>query len=245
MLQALLPLALTFAPAPADGGALAASGGLELVCPGLVKQFCGASTSPADTGMPTVLGACPGDVTITWSDSIVGARCPAQRFDSILFRTFTVVDACGSTASCTQQIDIVKPVIVLDLHPRSCPNPFGRNGANGVYPAAILGTPALDVTQIDPMSLQLWVGACAGGPVAPLRFDYEDVSAPYTGGDDCGCTTAGPDGRLDLTFKFDKRKMRDDLGLNAYPSFSFVRLFITGRLTNGCEFIGTDCIRVQ
>lgn len=237
----LLPLVLALTPTTNS----AALPPLVVECPPLVKQFCGDPTDPSWTGLPTVTGACDENVQITWTDNVVVKNCEAQRFDRVIYRTFHVVDGCGNEGTCTQQIDVVKQVVVLDLHPRSCPNPFNRQGNGGVYPAAILGTPALDVTRIDPSSLKLWLQRCAGGPVVPIRFAYEDVSAPYQGGEDCGCTTDGPDGFMDLTFKFDKREMRDTLNLNAFPNMSFVRLFITGQFTDGCGFIGTDCIRVQ
>lgn len=219
--------------------------GLTVECPELVKQLCGLPTDPSATGLPTVTGACDENLQITWTDQVVDAACEAQRFDYIIYRTFHVVDGCGNEGTCRQQIDVMKKVAVLDLHPRSCPNPFNRQGNGGVYPAALLGTPTCDVTQIDPASLKLWLQNCTGGPVLPIRYAYEDVSAPYQGGEDCGCTTAGPDGFVDLTFKFDKRQMRDGLGLNSFPNMSYVRLFVTGRFLDGCDFIGTDCIRVQ
>ena len=116
---------------------------------------------------------------------------------------------------------------------------------NGVVPVAILGTATQDVTQIDPSSVRIWTENCTGGPVAPTLIHYEDVAAPYTGSDVCGCTTAGPDGFLDLWLRFDKQQFVQGLHLGNYPHFSYVKLVVTARLLSGCEIIGSDCVRVQ
>ena len=239
----LFPLLVALTPATDDlnqGG-----GGLTIECPPLVKFFCGESTDPSNTGLPTVTGACDQNIQTTWTDHVVNRLCEAQRFERIIYRTFTVTDGCGNSANCTQQIDVVKKVVSLDLHPRSCPNPFNRCQTSGRYPVALLGSPTFDVTRIDPGSLKLWLQNCSEGPAIPVRFAYQDVTGPYDGGEDCGCTTRGPDGFLDLVFKFERRDVRNELNLNQFPRWSFVRLFVTGTTLDGCKFISSDCIRVQ
>ena len=56
------------------------------------------------------------------------------------------------------------------------------------------------MTQVDPESVAL-----AG--VAPLRWALEDVATPcepFIGKEGCeDCTTKGPDGYMDISFKFD------------------------------------------
>lgn len=90
-------------------------------------------------------------------------------------------------------------MVPLDIKPETCPNPVNLN-ASGVLPAAIAGTPTLDVTQIDPASIRL-VG------VAPNRYSLEDettVYEPLSGKDEASdCTTQGRDGTVDLLLKFD------------------------------------------
>jgi hypothetical protein len=242
--QSLLAIAVpaTFAPAPPTSG-------LVLQCPEIYKVPCGSSIDPSVSGLPVILSGCddpddPNDVTITWVDTVAPATCPSQRFVEIIHRTFTVTDGCGETTTCRQQLHIIKRFVNLDLHPRSCPNPFNRGGG-GVYPAAICGSASLDVTQIDPNSLRISLHNCVGGSVAPIRWSYEDVVTAFTPDTVCGCTTQGPDGFLDLTFKLDKRAMEAALGLGSFPNFSFVTVVVTGQLADGCEFIGQDCIRVQ
>lgn len=221
---------------------------LVIECPvGPVKVFCGAPYGPDVAGEPTATGGC---APYTFAFHDVGTTpqaCPAERFVQSVTRTWTVTDACGNSVSCDQIIHVVKDLVTLDLHPRSCPNPLKRNQA-GKYPAAILGTPSFDVATIIPGSLRLYVLHCqGGGSVAPIpsMTTYDDVSAPYTGGAECGCTTDGPDGYMDLIFKFERRELVNALGLNAFPAFSDVKLVIVGDLTDGCKFIGLDCVRVQ
>ena len=91
---------------------------------------------------------------------------------------------------------VVEQQITLDIKPAGCPNPLNVK-SQGVIPAAILGTEAFDVTQVDPDTLAL-------EGVAPLRWGYEDVATPYTGvGDDAyACAESGADGYMDITLKF-------------------------------------------
>ncbi|MBN1814798.1 MAG: C-type lectin domain-containing protein [Anaerolineae bacterium] len=96
--------------------------------------------------------------------------------------------------------------VPVDIKPASCPNPLNYK-SRGVLPVAILGTAEIDVTQIDPASVRL-------EGVAPLRWATEDVATPfypYAGKEDChlDCNTAGEDGCLDLTLKFDTQEVVD------------------------------------
>jgi hypothetical protein len=230
-----------FAPMPAVSG-----GGLQILCPETDKLFCGDSTDPSSTGYPTVTGACDRHPVITYSDSSAPMGCAADRFDHVITRTWTATDSCGNSASCDQKIDVLKQLIYLDMHPQSCPNPVNTNGnGNGVIPAALLGTANFDVTQIDPTSIQIWAEHCNGGPVSPVQYNYQDVATPYHATIACGCHTLGADGYMDLTLKFNRAQVVSALHLNNYPQFTQVRVFVVGKLTNGCEFTSTDCVRVQ
>jgi hypothetical protein len=230
--------------ARASVNAVASLGGLEIICPDDAKLFCGDSTDPSNTGFPTVIGACDNNPVVTYHDNTVTTSCAADRFDFIIMRTWMATDSCGGSASCVQKIDVLKRILFLDIHPTSCPNPVKITG-NGVIPAAILGTANFDVTEIDPSSIQLWGPHCDGGPVLPIQHDLEDVATPYTGGLDCGCNTLGADGYVDLALKFNKQQVVSALHLSTYPHDSFVHITVIGSLTNGCQFIGQDCIRVQ
>jgi hypothetical protein len=134
------------------------------------------------------------------------------------------------------QIDNVQlsRVVSFDLNPGSCSNPLNMEKM-GLVPAAILGGPGVDVTEIDYSSLLL-------NGVAPVRHGYSDVGAPDFGAD-CACNEAGPDGVKDMTLKFKAQ----DIVMAIYP---FVQgdkrvLTLTGKFMDGTAFEATDCIVVR
>jgi len=129
--------------------------------------------------------------------------------------------------------------VPVDIKPTSCPNGFNI-GKGGVTPVAILGTVEFDVTQIDPASVRL-------EGVAPLRWALEDVATPYepyTGKTDImDCTTAGPDGYLDLTLKFSTPELMAAVGT---PLPDPPVLHLTGNLKpeyGGTPFAGEDVVK--
>lgn len=157
--------------------------------------------------------------------------------------------------------------VAFDIKPGSCPNPlnvklpgpdfvnWGEDTDNNpeevilgaaktrpedyttrksVIPAAILGTADLDVMQIDATTV------CLNG-IPVLRWNYEDVAAPV-GPDagECECNTAGPDGFVDMTLKFDKEAIIAALG-EVYDG-EVVSLTVSGQLVDGTPFEGADCV---
>lgn len=120
----------------------------------------------------------------------------------------------------------------FDLRPGSCDNSLNTK-SKGVFPAAILGTAALDVSTIDPASIRL-----AG--VAPLRWSLEDVGRP-------GSCAAGPDGIPDLVLKFDTQRVVRALqaSLGTLRDGQRIVLPLEGRLRNGTLFVGEDVARLQ
>ncbi|NIO27663.1 MAG: T9SS type A sorting domain-containing protein [Candidatus Latescibacteria bacterium] len=143
------------------------------------------------------------------------------------------------------------PAIAFDIKPRSCPNPFNitwfedidikedkdhpKKNKGGVMPAAIVGSGNFDVTEVDISTLLL-------EGVAPLRSSFEDVTRPATGGDDCACTTGGPDGFMDLTLKFNCQKIAAAIG--PAEDGDVVALTITGSLQDGTPFEASDCVTI-
>lgn len=127
----------------------------------------------------------------------------------------------------------IVPGYALDIKPGSCPNPLNFKPAKGVTPVAILGSETADVADIDPATILL-------EGVAPLRWAYEDVAGPVENPDPmpCECTTAGPDGYMDLTLKFSTPELVAALGS---PSPVMV-LTLTGMTMDGSSFELTDCI---
>ncbi len=125
--------------------------------------------------------------------------------------------------------------IYFDIKPGSCPNPINikvKENGKAVIPAAILGTKDFDVHDIDVNSIKL-VG------VSPVRYNYDDVSAPTETDDSCDCSDDGPDGYEDLTLKFNKRSVVSAILQN--PDENYPKLAITGLLNDGTSFEGTDC----
>jgi hypothetical protein len=125
--------------------------------------------------------------------------------------------------------------VAFDIKPGSCPNPLNVND-QGVTPVAILGTADFDVTQVDAASMML-------EGVAPAMWAYEDVSTPVApGGGLCECTTAGPDGFMDLTLKYDT----PELAMALYPVVDQQTrvLTIRGTMVDGAPIMGQDCVRI-
>ncbi len=130
----------------------------------------------------------------------------------------------------------------VDLEPNSCPNPLQLN-EKGVLPVAILGFEYLDVACIDPASVEL-------EGVSPLRWALEDVAtpfAPYTGKADAyDCTEEGPDGIIDLTFRFKTQEVLAALG--EVTDGEVLVLSLTGMLTEECggrSFEGEDVVIIR
>lgn len=122
--------------------------------------------------------------------------------------------------------------VAFDLKPGSCENQLNTK-SKGVYPAAILGTPALHVADIDPASIRL-----AG--VAPIRASIEDVGTP-------GRCAGGRDGIPDLVLKFDTeaivQALRESLGTLRDGQRIVVPL--EGQLRDGTALIGEDVVLIQ
>ena len=126
--------------------------------------------------------------------------------------------------------------VAVDIKPGSCPNPLNLK-SNGVLPVAILGSEAFDVSTIDIASIRL-----AG--VAPARSNYEDVASPVVDGNECACSTEGPDGYVDLTLKFKTQDIVAELATepaDLYKGNTLI-LTLTGNLIDGTVVDGTDCV---
>jgi hypothetical protein len=132
----------------------------------------------------------------------------------------------------------------LDIKPGSCPNPFNakkkskqwaseNRDEGGVLPVALLGTPAFDVSDVNVSTLSL-------EGVAPIRFNCEDVATPTELEDGCACTTAGPDGCVDLTLKFSRVEIASALG--NVSAGETIPLTLTGELNDGTPFDAVDCV---
>jgi len=129
-------------------------------------------------------------------------------------------------------------LVAIDIKPQSCPNPLNLK-SRGVLPVAVLGSEDFDVNSIDAASIRL-------ADVAPIRSSFEDVATPVADGNECECTTEGPDGYTDLTLKFKTQEIVEKL-INAYGELAggqMLSLTLTGALYDGTLIEGTDCVRL-
>jgi len=154
---------------------------------------------------------------------------PSDNWGDSMLSTVWALHTLEKVAPPVREIDVA-----VDVKPTSCRNPLNVK-EKGVIPVAILGTDALDVSQIDPATVKL-------GNVAPLRWAMEDVATPfepYTGKVDAfDCTIEGPDGFMDLTFKFKAQEVIADLG--EVNDGDVLVLHLTGTLLE--EFGGTPIV---
>lgn len=209
---------------------------LSLVPTGGTAGFV-ADISPASYGPLTLDDDHVLPFTVSWTGL---AACTEE--DQVFTGTLDVV-ADGAVMghkpvkitvpSCTPTVKEV----VVDIKPTSCPNPLNVN-SGGVLPVAILGTASFDAAQVDASTVRL-------EGVEPLRWNLEDVAAPYTGGisdppDRIDCTTDGPDGILDLSLKFDSKDVVAALGPIEDGDVIVVQL--TGQLIDGTEIVGEDVV---
>ena len=74
-----------------------------LTCPGDEELECDEDNSPANTGMATATDNCDTDVSINFADVRVDGSCINEY---TILRTWTAVDDCGNTTTCTQTIDV-------------------------------------------------------------------------------------------------------------------------------------------
>jgi hypothetical protein len=169
---------------------------------------------------------------------------PAAEQVGLHVLTFSASSSGGGFVLCSVTLDVVEEITVsVDVKPKSCPNPLNTND-QGVLPVAILGTPSFNVNEVDVSTIKL-----AG--VSPLRSGLEDVAtpfSPFTGKKDCksDCTTAGADGLLDLTLKFDAQAIVAALGNVTDGQCVVVQL--TGNLkgaAGGTPIKGEDVIVIR
>jgi hypothetical protein len=133
---------------------------------------------------------------------------------------------------------IFQIVDLLDIKPTSCPNPLNTK-SNGKLPVALLGTDLFDVTDVDPATLLL-------EGVAPLRWTYEDVAAPYireAGDDPCSCHEEGPDCYMDLVMHFDTQEIVAALGM--VTDGEMRELTLTLETYAGIGLEAKDCVWIK
>jgi len=127
-------------------------------------------------------------------------------------------------------------VVPMDVKPQSCPNPLIRTDRS-LLPVAILGSAGYSVTEIDPKSIRL-------EGIAPVRYARLDVATPFIPFvgkvKSTDCNTAGPDGILDLTLKFNNTSIVSALGSITNKEVRLLNL--TGKLYDGTPIVGEDVV---
>ena len=129
--------------------------------------------------------------------------------------------------------------VPVDIKPMGCPNPLNVR-SQGVLPVAVLGTVDFDVTALAPETVTL-----AGVPA--LRWSFEDVAAPYEPFigkiDPYQCNDLGPDGYLDLVFKFDTQELV--AALESGEDKEVLTVQLRGQLMDGTEINGEDVVIIR
>lgn len=127
--------------------------------------------------------------------------------------------------------------VKLDIKPHNCPNPMNIHSP-GLLPVVILGTEDFDVTNVDPNTVLL-------EGIAPVRWEFEDVSTLVVDGDPCECIIGVADGFMDLHLKFPTQELV--ASLEAQGSLEHgqeIVLTLTGTTYDGTGIEGSDCIIV-
>ena len=176
---------------------------------------------------------------VTWSswetttNEVLLSSTPDGRYLEVKV-TLQIISGDVSPILYDLTIQSVVQFVAFDIKPQSCPNPLNVKD-KGTIPVAILGTADFDVMNIDPVSL-LFEG------VAPIRWAVEDEATPVAG-EQCDCTTEGPDGFDDLTLKFDAQEVVAAIGL--VNNGDELVLTITGNLLDGTPIEGSDCVIIK
>jgi PKD repeat protein len=134
----------------------------NMTCPPNAVVSCTKDTVPTITGRPTVTDNCPGTVTVSYSDVIIGILpCNAT-----IRRTWTARDACGNTATCVQTItvnDNTPPIIT------NCPQNVTVNTNAGQCYYTLFGILSINATDAcDPTPTVFCTWTDPNGVVLPL-----------------------------------------------------------------------------
>ena len=170
----------------------------------------------------------PAQFGLSFQSNVSGGAAGASSSGS------TILATAGAPGTFSDQTSPFVTEVGFDVKPTSCRNPLNVK-SKGVLPAAITGSSSLDVTDIDPSTVQL-------EGVSAKRWAMEDVVAdytPYIGKQNAtDCTTDGSDGNMDLTLKFDRQAVVAALGVVSDGDVLVLQL--TGKLKDGTPIVGED-----
>ena len=162
---------------------------------------------------------------------------------------------CAESEICDEDGEacLVGTMVSVDIKPGSCPSPLNVK-SRGVLPVAILGSDDIDVTTISPETILITREGIEGIiPVAPIRYNYDDVGAPSEeepcicvglDDDDLDLVDLNDDGITDLTLKFKVPDLVEGLRLSEVESREIIPLSIMGETEDGSLLLGEDCVKV-
>lgn len=102
-----------------------------------------------------------------------------------------------------------------------------------------MGSEDFDVNSVDVATVRL-------AEVSPIRSSYGDVTSPMTNVDDCECMETEPDGYIDLTLKFRRWDIVEQLISpgDELEKGQMMVLNLTGALFDGTGIKGSDCVKI-
>jgi len=136
-----------------------------------------------DAGQPTITDNCTpeNDLTASFTDEVITENC-ANFIQKQIARTWTVVDACGNSATCTQMINVID-----DIAPEiDCPRDITVNCEASIaldslvdQPIAIDNCAAVTMSFVDDEPMP-----------SECNFDTKIITRTWTAADACGNTAS-------------------------------------------------------
>jgi hypothetical protein len=117
-----------------------------ITCPPNITVQCNTSTATGVTGNATATDNCDGTPTIGFADVTVAGACPQER---TITRTFTAIDDCGNSSTCTQTIFVddstppnitCPPNVTIQCNTSSAPAATGSATATDICDASVIPT---------------------------------------------------------------------------------------------------------
>lgn len=152
-------------------------------CPETFSILCGeVGAESINSGQPTVGDNCTNrnDLEVTFNDEVVTENCE-NFIQKQLTRTWTVVDACGNSATCTQTINIIDDIAPEMSCPRGLTVDCGQSinpDSLGSKPTATDNCSAVTMTFVDDESMP-----------TDCNFDTKTITRTWTAVDACGNST--------------------------------------------------------
>lgn len=157
---------------------------LIVTCPDDLTVACGDATDPSATGTAAATSSCPGTITISSEDAIIG-ECP-----TVIERTWTATDACGDVTTCVQTItieDTEPPTldcpaeVVLDCSADTDPATAGlARATDACDPSPTLRSDDVVVSEQPRVVERTWtaVDACGNSASCVQTIRTSDETAP-------------------------------------------------------------------